>query len=802
MPLSSPVFSSPAGRVPLIRPIELKRPINALFYNSGAMAQPQSFRTATTSALTGAVAGVSSGQIQDDNTYRRYRSGLSIGVHEHGHYAYKRSSVFYEVGRRYARLTQALAGRPEGGRAGFDASVMVNPAEAANFEGWARRFSNFSPAWDMMDLAGVVERLAKAVAAQSVYGGVSTTNMRAGFPVSVVALGTLDSPQTASSSSVFIPRTVDRVGNDNVFAVLAAAANGEGATVTTDVVRLDAATNQPVVPAVQGQALAQAAVEGLRILGANFERSGAGDIFAYALTRGIHSVVSVVSHTDEGGWLRGVLRRTGFRAPYGGINQDLRDYPQLPPLASLSTAATSAWVDAIALKTAAIVAHCDPCVRADGGYYPSVFTASSGDISPPGTEEGEVPEAVATNIGRQISSDVGRFAPLYMRGLCYLFGMSSTSGIAEAHFSTTAADHLSGTTDRHLRHRTVAPYFWIEPTSLVPTNALGTTAEAAGFGALTTAGVEAAIPAFERVREIDHGHNANFTTIGFKMRSARTSGLVAAYAANPAELSGLRLYQFDESSVVLAGNNGPTNGDVPAKHNAADPLSSYLWTRGQSAIPAPAEFMNIQGSYAAKYKVVDWDDDFNGTLGPLPEAWELESHPTKWRTSVPTALPAGASNYADSGARRARSRAGVALAQATLRNRGLGDANSPVISVSNVPPSWDDERPATTRLDDTRTAEHNPAPGVVVTPGQGTDTADTPAHLAAPALPIPHQQPLRGAPYPPRAPGQLGGAQPPPPPVGPPAPPGPPGGPPNDDDNQGPPPQAPPADNHPVPPAA
>ncbi|UWK02076.1 RNA-dependent RNA polymerase [Fusarium poae fusarivirus 2] len=111
--------------------------------------------------------------------------------------------VFYEVG---AVATPASPRRwpadPTAGEPGFDASVMVNPAEAANFEGWARRFSNFSPAWDMMDLAGVVERLAKAVAAQSVYGGVSTTNMRAGHPVSVVALGTLDSLYRARHSRV------------------------------------------------------------------------------------------------------------------------------------------------------------------------------------------------------------------------------------------------------------------------------------------------------------------------------------------------------------------------------------------------------------------------------------------------------------------------------------------------------------------------------------------------------------------------------------------------------------------------
>lgn len=750
-------------------------------------------------SLVGAVAGNATGLIPNDDTYRRYRAGLSIGLFEHGSYRYKRRSIMYEVGRRYGRLTDALAyGHGEDDLdIAIDCSVAINPAQAANFEGWARKYSNFAPQWEMMDLCGMVERLAKGVAAQSVYGQVNTNHLRGGQELRVVALGTLDSPQTASTNSVFIPRTVDAVGNDHVFAVLVAAANGEGAAVTTDVLRLNAVTNEPLVPAVGGPAFAQACVEALRVLGANFEESGAGDLFAYALTRGIHSIMSVVSHTDEGGWFRRVLRSSKFRVPYGGINQQLRSYPALPPLAGTSLAYASAWVDAIALKTAAVVAHCDPCVTAVGGIYPTVFTANNGEVSPPGSQEEDGSDADALSIGRQISGDGSRFAPTYLRGLVKIFGLQTVSGVAEAHFCTALGSAMFNTADRHLKHKTVAPYFWIEPTSLIPTNFLDSVAERAGHASLVTAGEQRGLPYFERVREIDHGKNANFSTIAFKMRSARTSGLVAAYAAEPGELAGVKLYQFDEDSIVLPGDQGPTNGTVAQKHQAADPISSYLWTRGQSPIPAPAEFINTQSMYAAKYKVVTWDDDFDATLGDIPEAWEMTEHDVLWRVTVPTSLQQGPGNQPDSQAKRARSRAAIALAQASMRSRGWGEAASPVIAISNVPPTLDDtptQVPAHDGL-----AVHTPDPGRTLVSAIGNQRPPEWEHAGAPLAPIPHHQPLRGAPYPRQGGGVMAGAN----PVAPP-PPGPPAGgvnpPSNPPSDHNPPSDTAPADAHPAPP--
>ncbi|AMY26885.1 coat protein [Penicillium digitatum virus 1] len=715
------------------------------------MASGQSFSIATASPLVGTLADPVGGKIEKNSLFRRYRAGVYMQIPDHGNTTSRARSIFYEIGRS-SMSAKVLFARPPAASLPIDCSVDINAAEASNFEGTARRYSNFSPQWLKMDLAGMVERLAKGVAGYSLYQGVDSETLRGGQPLRITALGTLDAPQTASTNSVFIPRTIDTVGNDHVFAVLCAAANGEGASVATDVVRLDGNTNQPIVPAVAGSPFATACVEALRVLGANMEASGAGDIFAYALTRGIHSAVSVVSHTDEGGFMRNLLRADRFRTPYGGINAGLRDYPALPALASTSDEAVSAWVDAIALKTAAAVGHCDPLVPGDGGWYPTVFSSQTGELLPAGSVGEEPTDADARSIGRQIASDLGRFAPIYMGALTKLFGLHTNSGVASAHFCTVGPRALSqdNSVDRHLKFKTVAPYFWVEPTSLLAVDAFGTLAESEGYGAKVTPGHTASVNCFERFRSMAKGQSANCATVAFKMRTARTSGLVCALAADPAALADIKLYQFDTSSVLLPGDQGEVLGTVSDKHRVAAPLSSYLWSRGQSCFPAPAEFTNINGNYGAKVRVVTWDDDFNATLSDLPNDSEMEASQITWRVSTPAGLPSGPTNSGDRHARRARSRAAAALSQAVVRARAFGMAASPTMEVSEVPPTFDDA-PAPFKDE---AAQGGPIdPGRTTTTGEGSGVDHGRVSVGAPVPPVAHLEPQRA----PQLPQRLGG---------------------------------------------
>ncbi|CAK02787.1 putative coat protein [Epichloe festucae virus 1] len=732
-------------------------------------AQTQNFQVRHLAPLTGAVADPVGGLLQRGKDFRRYRSGLSSEIPGPGRTFVEYRSIFYEVGRHYGNISDALA-TPTPAAVRIDCSHTINETQAANFEGLARQYSNFASQWEKMDLCGIAERLARAIATQSVFGGVTTTHMRAGQPLRVVALGTLDSPQTASTSSVFIPRTVDSVGSDHVFAVLCAAANGEGASVSTDVLRLDVSNNAPLVPAVAGAPLATACVEALRVLGANMEESGAGDLFAYAVTRGIHRVVTVVSHTDEGGILRDLLRHDAFRVPYGGINASLRHYPALPSAAGSHESSIAAWVDGIALKTAAVAAHCDPLVPGVGGMYPTVLVASKGSISPPGTPEGDVSPDDARSLGRQLSADIGRFAPNYIRGLSALFGLQGYTAIAERHLCATAGHYLeeNSATNRHLLHKTIAPYFWVEPTSLIPRDFLGTSAESENYAAKVSPGCVAHEPLFEKFAPLAQGTTMTCATAGFKMRTARTSGYVCSQAAAPASLAMIQLKQFDTQSVVLAGDQGPISGDVVTKHRASSPLSSYLWVRGQSALPAPAEFINTQGCYGAKIKLVDWTDDWDPESTDVPRPDQFATGVVAWRVSLPTGLPTGPSNAADRQARRARSRGAIALAQALNRARAFGEGASPTMEVSDVPP--DLGLADLGHYDHTGFREHRSDPGKAQETGDG-NPSPTPTLLRGAAMPPTEQHKPQGGPRLPAPPPTMGRAA---GPVGPPSTPAPP----------------------------
>ncbi|KAL8449880.1 hypothetical protein Emed_002843 [Eimeria media] len=49
-------------------------------------------------------------------------------------------------------------------------------------------------------------------------------------------------------------------------------------------------------------------LDALRLLGAIYDRAGGGELFAFALAKGLHSVNTVVAHSDEGGLMRDILR--------------------------------------------------------------------------------------------------------------------------------------------------------------------------------------------------------------------------------------------------------------------------------------------------------------------------------------------------------------------------------------------------------------------------------------------------------------------------------------------------------------
>lgn len=640
----------------------------------------------TTSYFTSSIATPMGGKIESDTSFRRYVSAVQTVSKIGGNADTSTRKIIYEVGRAVSTVKAALA-KPADSVVSVDTTYPTGSVLSEDFSGFARKYSNFSATFTHSNLASVVELIAATLATVSVFKDVSTANMRRGNEYKIVALGTLDSPVSASEDSVFIPRQTDSVLAPDVFSVLASAVAGCGSQVVTDVVALDN-TNKPIVREVKDAALAKACVDALRILGSNFSAADVGDLFAYAVTRGIHSVVSVVGHTDEGGVIRSCLRKSAFCAPFGGIHYALGAYVGLPALSSTSPTSIAGYVDTIALKTAGLVAHCDPGVMLNGSWFPTVLVSSadSDEKKVPGeTEEGTDTDVSSNRLALlNVFSD---FARQYCQALAKLFLFTSSSGIAERHFQETPA-WLSNE-ERHLKYKSLSPFFWVEPTSLVPRNFLGSKVENEGFGAYASPGEATTLPAFEEIYPFGLGSTTKSGYI-IKFRGARASPFLAHWNGNVLNgLGNIQVRQLDPNAIVHPGVNSELES-VRARVEESSPLSKFLWTRGQSPFAAPAEMLNIAKTMGIMVVHNTTNDDGDMTMGHVPQSYEFLDTTVTFHVSRPAGLKMAASNAGTSTCARARTRATRELAAAILRAQMFGRADvidMPVLTTAPPLPS-------------------------------------------------------------------------------------------------------------------
>lgn len=649
-------------------------------------AAPNGQFTPTISHFAGTLSTPTGGAIATDTTFRRYAAGVQTVSQIGGQADTSNRKIVYEVGRAVPTIKKALAGRPDDVTA-VDCSYPTGAILHADFEGYTKKFSNFSASFTITNLAGVVERIASTLAATSVFPSVTTSHMRHGNVYDVVALGTKDSPINASDGSVFIPRLVDSVLAPDTFAVLASAISGEGSQVITDVVALDSNTNKPIIREVSGPALSKACVDALRILGANFSAADVGDLFAYAVTRGIHRVVSVVGHTDEGGIIRSCLRKSSFSAPFGGIHYGLAPYVGLPALASTSPSAIACYVDTIALKTAALVAHCDPGLYLNGSWFPTVISsaASQVEVVPGEAQEGTAEDIAANRLG--IMPVFFDFAEQYCSALAKLFLFSSCSGKASQHLQLAPA-YLADD-ERHLKFTSLSPFYWIEPTSLIPRNFVGSVCESEGFASYATVCTPTTLPGFEEIHQYGSG-STSMSGYVLKFRGARASPFLAHWNGNALNgLGCIQVRQMDPNAIVHPGTNADRT-EVRARVEAARPLSEYLWTRGQSPFAAPGEFLNISKTIGVMAIHNTVNDEGDMTMSHIPQSYEFLDSKVTFHVSRPTGIKVGDSNAGTTTCARARSRATRELAAAVLRTQMFGRADvidMPVLTSAPALPS-------------------------------------------------------------------------------------------------------------------
>ncbi|AYD49681.1 capsid protein [Fusarium asiaticum victorivirus 1] len=622
--------------------------------------------------------------------HRRYRTVMRTTSKIGGVNDSRSASIFYEIGRGVNSIEAALA-TPVDAIPRVEAAYPTNTVLAEDFIGLAKKYSNFASTFEYSSLAALAERLARGLAAHSVFEeDWDSTFLTGGRAIVVHALGTYDGPVNSMTDTVFIPRLVNTNISGDVFGVLVAAAAGEGSAVATDVLEVDAVTRQAVIPVVGHTALPFALVDALRVVGGNMIASDQGPLFALAVTRGIHRVLSVVGHTDEGGTVRDLLRCAAFASPFGGIHCSLNDYAGLPALSTNGVSVVSSYVDGIALTTAALVAHSDPGNEYQGEWFPTFYLGapdSAGDKRPGEHTEGTA--AMAGAIRAQILADQGRFWENYARGLGLIFCAEGSTSTA-VRFATTASYNLGGD-PRHLRYASVAPWFWIEPTSLLPAYFLGTEAETVGHASFGGRDTQSQLPGWEAIVPAG-GRDTTFSAYHVRLPSARRAYMLLHWLAHPLNgLGALSVRQLDPTAIIHPGACA-AHPDVRDRVEAALPLTDYLWTRGQSPFAAPGEFLNLGVTAGIFVRHATYTDDGDITMSHLPSAREMVDMTVEIEVGRPASIANGASNAADAGTRRARTRAARELAAVKRRAALFGVADMFEMPVMTSAPRMD--RPA------------------------------------------------------------------------------------------------------------
>lgn len=622
--------------------------------------------------LTGVIATPRGGRIEAGR-FRRYRSAINTSATIKGVVDTRVTSILYEVGRAVDSIEDALRPDTGGAATAVVGSYPTAAVLAEDFLGMARKYSNFSASFEYSSLGGVVERLAKGLAACSVFDGVSSNHLAGGRSINVTALGTHSTPVNSLVQSVFIPRLVSGVVSPDVFGVITAAVAGEGSNVVTDVLGLDG-NNVPIVPTCASAGLPLAIIDALRLLGANMIACDQGPLFALCVTRGLHSVLSVVGHSDEGGITRDALRASHFAQPFGGIHYGLTAYTGLPTLSSIQAASVAAYVDSIVLCTAALTTHADPGVSLRGQWFPVFLngTSASDKIVEPG-ETTDPTDLMAENNRLQYLNVLPRWSGDYVRGLGILFAAAGDSSLASVVLCTAAGRIVPR--PRHLRYPTVAPFFWIEPTSLLPPHLLGTPSEEEGAASLCGRDCATTRPAWEDAQAWGdvNGFAGSFA---LKFKGARYAPFLHHWLGHERNgLGAVRIRQLDPSQVVLPG---PCSGNELVRERVLSnqPLSSLLWVRGQSPFPAPAEALNLGGTIGVWVKFCSMDDDGTVSVEHVPGQWEFAGASVTMRAARPAGLNSAGSNSPGPQVRRARTRAAMELTATRLRVEAFGVPDS------------------------------------------------------------------------------------------------------------------------------
>lgn len=528
-------------------------------------------------------------------------------------------------------------------------TVNIAPSAAYSTLLGSRTWPGVTVQQETFDTCAIVERLAQVVGKFCLWGTAAVSDLSTGTTLNARML--VPKVTTAiRDGEVFM--TSELWGSDTTMAAaIAYAATGAGSTIVFENMQVDD-KGRITVPKMSDHALAAACYRALRYLGHQAELAGTGSAYAYALTRGLHQTATVVAHTDEGGYVREVLRRGRFCTPTAVmIRLDETSWTGLPVLRSASAAAFQNTIFSLLLSTAAAVAVADPTVTIGDERYPQVLTV---DQNTPltllvGRDESVPDSEVQVEAAQHVAEMCGDFATLYIYALTKLLGFSRVAYEPRDHlmaafswYEPTDVPQADGTVQKFVsRHllRTGHYWYWIEPTGVLGYK----------YGELPAAGIMSGPRALPGGVEeypaltglLRTSSQLGATGIWATFLSARRNPAIDWLRENPQDgLAYLRVANANPDGLACLGVDCNEGRSALVKLLATAPsIASLCWVRGDARINAPAECMAVQHKLAL---VVVHDILAAGAgrarLTPMPEHSELEAWSITYKPTAAQAM--------------------------------------------------------------------------------------------------------------------------------------------------------------------
>jgi len=498
------------------------------------------------------------------------------------------------------------------------------------FSRYEARYTAFQATHLSADLAGLVERIATGLSLSSWDATVTSLTLTGGADPRLHSLATMGTPSCSLIDAVFIPRNTPSLLNGDVFSVMTHAAVGCGATVVSDLFLLNARM-EPTCSVVPAHEFPFAAIGALRVLANNMIAANEGPLFALALTRGLHRGV-VVRATDRQGYAtRHLLKAGRFSIPHGGISAEVPAvFTGLPHMRAADGTSVAAYVDGLALATAALVSVSDPGTVVDGTWFPTTVTTRATAFTEPGLSDAHG-AANTASVWQAIVRVAPTFTDNYTLALARFFGCGDGVELAQRCFglaASIAADLPFGS-----RAAVVSPWFWVEPTSLIPVGILEGPAAQNRNGPLATPGQLADFPLFDQF-ELDGPPDCDLTTARVRIDSSRRCGFLLHFGQTQAALDAVRVTQLDVARPVNVRAVEPA-ASVYTRLMRGDSISSYFTSEGL-AIPTPRNWLNPGGAVGVELEHAARNGRFRDPT-PLPDEFELEGS----RVHISVGRPAG-----------------------------------------------------------------------------------------------------------------------------------------------------------------